>query len=85
MGKKDINSIFSFFRGKRRKLTPKEQKELTIEKARAISDKMASDKKEIRELFLQKLLENAQEYNKAKEDFCSDNKQKEENKNGDFL
>lgn len=72
MGKKDRNSIFSFFKGKKRKLTPKQQNELALEQARAISDKMAKDKQDSRDLFLQKLLENAQAYNKAKEDFEED-------------
>ena len=73
---KDIKSIFSFFRNKRRKLTPKEQNELALERARQISDKMAQDKIDSRNLFLQKILENAKAYNEAKADF--DNEVKED-------
>ena len=43
MGRKD-NSVFSFFKRKKRKLTPKERNELALERARAISDKMVKDK-----------------------------------------
>lgn len=52
--KKDNSSIFSFFKKKKRKLTEKQQNELALEQARAISDKMAKDKEDIQLLFLQK-------------------------------
>lgn len=76
MGRKN-DSIFSFFKRKKRKLTPKQQNEAALEYARQLSDKMAQDKIDSRNLFLQKLLENAKAYNEAKEDFSQE---KEEDK-----
>jgi len=73
---KDINSIFAFFKRKKRKLTEKQKNELALERARQISDKMAQDKIDSRNLFLQKILENAKAYNEAKADF--DNEVKED-------
>lgn len=83
MGRKDT-SFFSFFGRKKRKLTPKQQNELAMEQARAMSDKMAKDKEEIRELFLQKILENAKIRNEAERDFIGEDEKpvegyKEEN------
>ena len=81
MGRKD-NSVFSFFKRKKRKLTPKEKNQLALERARAISDKMIKDKEDSRNLFLEKLLENARAYNAAKKDFVSEEQNetsKEEN------
>ena len=75
---KDINSIFAFFKRKKRKLTPKERNELALERARAISDKMVKDKEDSRNLFLEKILENAKAYNAAKEDFVSEEENKED-------
>ena len=60
---KDNKSIFNFFKSKR---------------AREISDKMAKDKEDSRNLFLEKILENAKAYNKAKEDFESESIKEEE-------
>mgnify|MGYP003291013854 CR=1 FL=1 len=77
MGRKD-NSVFSFFKRKKRKLTPKERNELALERARAISDKMVKDKEDSRNLFLEKILENAKAYNAAKEDFVSEEENKED-------
>lgn len=67
MGKN--NFVFSFFNRKKRKLTPKQQNELALEQARQMSDKMAKDKEDIRNLFLQKILENAKLRNQAEDDF----------------
>ena len=53
MGKKGKN-FFAFF--KNRKMTPKERNEAAMEKARAISDKMAQDKQDSRNLFLEKII-----------------------------
>jgi len=75
---KDIKSIFSFFKNKRRKLTPKEKNELALERARQISDKMAQDKIDSRNLFLQKILENAKAYNEARADFDDETKEDKE-------
>lgn len=73
--KKDNSSIFSFFKKKKRKLTEKQQNELALEQARAISDKMAKDKEDIQLLFLQKILQNARERNAAEEDFTQAEKE----------
>ena len=73
--KKDNSSIFSFFKTKKRKLTEKQQNELALEQARAISDKMAKDKEDIQLLFLQKILQNARERNAAEEDFTQAEKE----------
>lgn len=75
MGKKGKN-FFAFF--KNRKMTPKERNEAAMEKARAISDKMAQDKQDSRNLFLEKILENARAYNAAREDFDSEEEKKED-------
>lgn len=74
MAKKN-SEIFSFFRNKRRKKTPKQLNEEALERARQISDKMAQDKVDSRNLFLEKLLENAKAYNEAKEDFVEENEE----------
>lgn len=77
---KDINSIFAFFKRKKRKLTEKQKNELALERARQISDKMVQDKEDSRNLFLQKILENARAYNEAKADFAPETEEdKEEN------
>ena len=75
--KKDNSSIFSFFKKKKRKLTEKQQNELALEQARAISDKMAKDKEDIQLLFLQKILQNARERNAAEADFIQSEKEEE--------
>ena len=75
MGKKGKN-FFAFF--KNRKMTPKERNEAAMEKARAISDKMAQDKQDSRNLFLEKILENARAYNAAREDFDSEERKEED-------
>lgn len=75
--KKDNSSIFSFFKKKKRKLTEKQQNELALEQARAISDKMAKDKEDIQLLFLQKILQNARERNAAEADFTQSEKEEE--------
>jgi len=75
---KFIKSIFSFFKNKKRKLTPKEKNELALERARQISDKMAQDKIDSRNLFLQKILENAKAYNEARADFDDETKEDKE-------
>ena len=79
MGNKN-NFIFSFFNRKKKKLTPKQRNELALERARAISDKMVKDKEDSRNLFLEKILENARAYNAAKEDFAPEEKEQVENK-----
>lgn len=70
--KQGKQSIFAFFRGKKRKLTEKQKNEAALEYARALSDKMVKDREDARNLFLEKLLENAKAYNEAKEDFSDD-------------
>lgn len=66
------NSIFSFFKRKKQKLTPKQLNELALEKAREMSDKMAKDKEDTSNLFLTKILENAKLRNEAERDFIGE-------------
>lgn len=72
MGKK--NEIFSSFKAQPK--GPSKQKEETLKYAQELGKKMVEDKKKARENFLLKLLANAREINKAREDW-EDNEEEE--------
>lgn len=67
-------SIFDFFRSRKRRISQKKQNEMALERAREISDKMVQDREDCKNLFLQKILENAKAYNEAKADFDEEGK-----------
>ena len=61
------NNIFSSFKPQQKGPTKRQQD--NIEYAKQLSEKMMKEKKEAREKFMLKLLENAKEINKAREDW----------------
>lgn len=73
----DKRSIFNFFSRKRKqkRLTIEERNELALQQAREISDKMAKDREDCKNLFLQKILEGAKAYNEAKADFVKEDEE----------
>ena len=78
MGKINKGSIFSKFNLKARK--QKKTQKQAIEQAKEFSRQMEEGKKKARQDFMNKLLQNAIEMNKAREDWeDSDEEEKEDN------